>query len=257
MIKSKPLILLSNDDGVQAKGLCSLVEVLRPFGELFVMAPDGPRSGASCSITSLQPVRYRELLHEDGLTVCSCSGTPVDCVKMAFSVALKGRKPDLVVGGINHGKNSSVNVHYSGTMGVAFEGVQHGVPSMAFSSCNYSEDADFRPLYPYIRQITENVLTHGLPKGTCLNINFPDLTEFKGVRICRMAHDYWLNEYAECKHPHGDTYYWLTGDFKESDPNAEDTDSWALRNGYVAITPTLADVTDYALLKEMKNWEKQ
>lgn len=253
-MNSKPLILLSNDDGVQAKGLHFLIETLRPLAHLFVMAPDGPRSGAGCSITSALPITYRILKKEEGLTVCACTGTPVDCVKLAFDVALEGRRPDLVVGGVNHGNNATINTHYSGTMGVAFEGAQQGVPSVAFSLCNHSDDADFTPLRPYVQRLTQKVLRQGLPEGGILNINFPDRPAFEGIRVCRMARSRWAHEYAPRQHPYGQPYYWLTGDCLSLETGADDTDSWALEHGYVAITPTTIDVTHYGLLNDLKNW---
>ena len=164
MKKEKPLILLSNDDGVNAKGLNELIRALRGLGEIIVMAPDGPRSGASGSITSEHPVRYYKVREEEDLTVYKCSGTPVDCVKLALHAVVPHR-PDVVIGGINHGDNSAVNVHYSGTMGVVIEGCLKGIPSIGYCLCNHLADADFSALLPYIRRITEELLDHGLPAG--------------------------------------------------------------------------------------------
>jgi len=244
MKKEKPLILLSNDDGVNAKGLNELIRALRGLGEIIVMAPDGPRSGASGSITSEHPVRYYKVREEEDLTVYKCSGTPV-----------VPHRPDVVIGGINHGDNSAVNVHYSGTMGVVIEGCLKGIPSIGYSLCNHLADADFSALLPYIRRITEEVLEHGLPAGICLNVNFPDVAEFKGVRICRQTNGTWEKEWKVCTHPRGGEYYWLTGQFVNHEPEAVDSDHWALNHGYVAITPTQIDVTAYSIIKDLKNWK--
>ena len=178
MTNERPLLLLSNDDGVNAKGIRELIGALRPVADLIVVAPDGPRSGSSGAITSEPPLRSAKVRQEPGLTVYKCSGTPVDCVKLALH-ALVPRKPDMVIGGINHGDNSSVNVHYSGTMGVVIEGCLKGIPSVGFSLCNHSADADFSATLPYVRCIVEEVLAKGLPEGKCLNVNFPDTNEPK------------------------------------------------------------------------------
>ena len=172
MMKNKPLILISNDDGYFSKGLRVLVETLAGLGEIVVMAPDGPRSGASGAITSELPVRYHKVKEEKDLTIYKCTGTPVDCIKLALFELLP-RCPDLVIGGINHGDNSAVNVHYSGTMGVVIEGCLKGVPAIGYSLCDHDADADFNPMLPYVRKIAEQVLEKGLPKGTCLNVNVP------------------------------------------------------------------------------------
>ena len=253
MKKEKPLILLSNDDGVEAKGLNELIRGLRGMGEIIVMAPDGPRSGASGAITSEHPVKYYKVREEEDLTVYKCTGTPVDCVKLALHTVVP-RRPDVVIGGINHGDNSSVNVHYSGTMGVVIEGCLKGVPSIGFSLCNHEPNADFEPAGPYIREITRLVLEKGLPPLTCLNVNFPDTKELKGVKICEQAKGQWTNEWENFAHRGDAHYYWLTGEFEESEKENEKSDHWALANGYVAVTPTTVDVTAYGLMDELKTW---
>lgn len=253
MTNERPLLLLSNDDGVNAKGIRELVGALRPVADLIVVAPDGPRSGLSGAITSEHPLRCAKVRQEPGLTVYKCSGSPVDCVKLALH-ALVPRKPDMVIGGINHGDNSSVNVHYSGTMGVVIEGCLKGIPSVGFSLCNHSADADFSATLPYVRRIVEEVLAKGLPEGKCLNVNFPDTDELKGVRICRQTGGVWTNEFVKADHPRGGCYYWLTGEYKNNEPDAEDTDHWALEHDYVAITPTQIDVTAYSLMDDLKHW---
>ncbi len=250
----KPLILLSNDDGVHAKGLHELIRMLRSVGNLFVVAPDRVRSGASSFLTAEIPITARLVKSEEGLTVYSCSGSPTDCVKLALDQLLQ-RMPDLVVGGINHGNNASVNAHYSGTVGVVREGALHGIPSVAFSLCNHSLDADFAPAEPYVVEIVEQVLEQSMPYGSFLNVNFPDTSKFSGVRVCRMAYSRWQDEYVPCEHPHGARFYWLGGEFINDEPDEEDTDSWALERDYVAITPLKVDVTDYDLKVSMENWK--
>lgn len=247
----RPYLLISNDDGVTAPGIQFLVEALRSYADILVMAPDSARSGFSCSITSAQPITYKVLREEEGLTVCSCSGTPTDCVKMALNL-FPDRRPDLVIGGINHGDNSSVNAHYSGTMGVAIEGALQGFPSIAFSLCDHRWDADFEPLRPYLVDFMYKSLALALPPFTCLNVNFPAVSKFKGVKVCRMAHSRWTNEVEERKHPWGGKYYWLVGENIELEPEATDTDRWALAHGYVAVTPTQLDVTAKELVEVLR-----
>ena len=180
----------------------------------------------------------------------------MDCVKLALH-DLVPRTHDMVIGGINHGDNSSVNVHYSGTMGVVIEGCLKKIPSVGFSLCNHAEDADFTPTFPYIQRIVEEVLQHGLPVGTCLNVNFPDVKDLKGVRICRQTDGVWTNEFVKSVHPRGGNYYWLTGSYRNDEPEAQDTDHWALDHGYVAITPTQIDVTAYTLMEQLNHWNWQ
>lgn len=254
-MKKRPLILISNDDGYQAKGINELVRMLHDMADIIVCAPDTHQSGTSRSFSGTIPLRLTLRRQSEGIAVWSCSGTPVDSVKMALSELLD-RVPDMVIGGINHGDNASVNTHYSGTMGVAVEGCLKGIPSVAFSLCSPKEDADFQPLEPYIRRFTQQVLEHGLPQGVCLNINFPVQQTFGGVKICRMAKGSWYNELTKCHHPRGYDYYWMVGHYRNDEPEAEDTDNWALKNGYVAITPTRVDVTDYDTIRLLKDWEQ-
>ncbi len=247
----RPLILISNDDGYTAKGINFLIETLRPHADIFVMAPDGPRSGGSCAITSASPLRYRKIREEEGLTIYACTGTPADCIKVALNECLT-RRPDLVLGGINHGDNSAVNAHYSGTMGVCYEGAMAGFPSIAYSLDNHSSEADFTPLRPYLVDITLKVLKEGLPDFSCLNVNFPNLPEFKGVKVCRMGKSRWVKETHKCTHPTtNQPYLWLVGYRENLEPAATDTDIWALENGYVAVTPVTLDVTNYKLLEHL------
>ena len=227
MENQRPLILVSNDDGITAKGISELIKFLRPLGEIVVMAPDTPRSGTACS--------------------------PTDCVKLAFHTVLE-RKPDLVIGGINHGDNSAVNVHYSGTMGVVMEGCLKGVPSVAFSLCSHEADADFEPAGEYIRDIVRKLLEKGLPPLTCLNVNIPNTKELKGVRICQQSQGQWVNEWEHFAHREDTQYYWLTGEFQQTDTENEKSDRWALANDYIAITPTTVDMTAYELMDELQTW---
>ena len=254
MEKHKPLILISNDDGYSAKGINELAKTLAGLGEIVIMAPDGPRSGASAAITSEFPVRYYKVKEEEGFTIYKCTGTPVDCVKLALFELLP-RCPDLIVGGINHGDNSAVNVHYSGTMGVVIEGCLKGVTSIGFSLCDHDAEADFKPMLPYVRKIAEQVLSKGLPKGTCLNVNAPKTDALKGLRICRQTDASWGSEWCRGQHPKGGEYFWLTGKFTNNEPDAEEADRWALEHGYVAITPIQIDMTAYALIDELKTWD--
>lgn len=255
MNTEKPLILISNDDGYQAKGLNSLVEMIADMGEILVCAPEDARSGYSAAFSSTTPLTLKQRVRRQGLAVWSCSGTPVDCVKLALA-ELCPRRPSLVIGGINHGDNASVNSHYSGTMGVTREGCMKHIPSLAFSLCDHKDDADFEPLRPYIRRMTETALKEGLPAGVCLNINFPLASEFKGVKVCRMAHGTWYNEVVRCHHPRGYDYFWMAGEYTNDEPEAEGTDNWALTRGYVAITPTRIDVTDHEAVRLLKSWEE-
>ena len=247
--QKRPLILISNDDGYEAKGINELITMVRDMGDVIVCAPDGPRSGQACAFSATIPLMLTLRKQEAGVEVWSCNGTPVDCVKMALA-NICDRKPDLVIGGINHGDNASVNTHYSGTMGVTMEGCMKYIPSVAFSLCDYRADADFRPLTSYIRKITQQVLVEGLPMGVCLNVNFPLAEAFKGVKICRMSRGSWYNETSRFHHPRGYDYWWMVGHYHNDEPEATDTDRWALDNGYVAITPTRIDVTDYDFIRK-------
>ena len=253
-MNKKARILVSNDDGYLAKGLNSLVDVLSEFGDVVVFAPHKGRSGKGCAITSEVPVKVTPIAdgREPSVKIYSCTGTPCDCVKAALDGA---GHFDLVVGGINHGDNSAVNAHYSGTMGVALEGCMKGIPSIAFSLCSHDSDADFTPTYDVIRKIVAMVLEKGLPKGSCLNVNFPDSPSYAGVKICRQAIGRWVNEWELVDDPRGRKEKWifLSGEFVVDDTDP-DADRVALDNNYVTITPIRIDMTDYKLLEEMKQW---
>lgn len=253
MENKRPLLLISNDDGYDAKGIRVLVEMLSDMGDIIVCAPESARSGYSCAFSATEPLRICLREKHESLEIWSCNGTPVDCVKIALAEIVP-RKPDMVIGGINHGDNASVNVHYSGTMGVTLEGCMKYISSVAFSLCDHRADADFSSLRPLVRQITERVLKEPLPHGVCLNVNFPLVDHYQGVRVCRMAKGTWGGEVEKRHHPRGYDYWWMVGYYTNDEPDAEDTDNWALTHGYVAITPTQIDVTAYEAINLVKSW---
>ena len=258
MKNNKPLILISNDDGYQAKGINSLISMLRGMADLLVCAPDGGRSGYACAFSAADYLTLTLRHKEPGLQVWSGNGTPVDCVKLALNQFCGERLPDLIIGGINHGDNASVNTHYSGTMGVTLEGCMKYIPSLAFSLCDYAADADFEPMRPYVQQMVERVLAEGLPRGVCLNINFPKQPTFLGVKVCRMSLGTWFNECVKCHHPRGYDYFWMVGEYRNDEPEATDTDRWALDHGYIAVTPTRIDVTAYEVMESVAgSFERQ
>lgn len=252
-MNTRPLILISNDDGYDAKGINDLANFVRDLGDIIIVAPDGGRSGTAMAMTSASPVRVKKVREEEGLQVYACSGTPCDCVKLAFEFILP-RRPDIVLAGINHGDNAAVNVHYSGTMGVVIEGMMKHVASVGFSSCKRAADADFSALRPYIHHIVAKVLAEGLPNHVCLNVNFPERDTFGGVKICSMDAGQWLNEWEKRTDPHGRDYYWLTGNYETPNANDATTDRWALDHGFVAITPIQLDMTAYRAMALLKNY---
>jgi 5'-nucleotidase len=249
----KPLILVTNDDGITAPGIAYLVSIAKTMGDVLVVAPDKPQSGMGHAITINSTLRVQATKHYGLETEFSCTGTPVDCVKMAIN-SLMLRKPDLILSGINHGSNLSINVIYSGTMSAAVEGAVEGVPSIGISLCDYAHEADFTQSGTFIETIIDAVLKKGLPKGVCLNVNIPKLKsdELKGIKVCRQANALWLEHFDERKDPYGRSYYWLTGEFKNLEPTAKDTDVWANENGYISVVPTHADMTAYEALAGLK-----
>lgn len=254
MSKNKPLILVTNDDGYSAKGINSLVQSLVGLGEIIVVAPDGPRSGMSSAITSIQPIRYQLISKDDvnNITVYSCTGTPVDCVKLGISEVL-GRNPNLLVSGINHGSNASICVLYSGTMGAAIEGTIFGVPSIGFSLLDHHHDADFSHTQEVIKSISAEILQSGLPKGVCLNVNIPHSTnKIKGIKVCEQATGQWVEEFKKSEDGANKEIFWLTGSFENHDPENENTDEWALANGYVSIVPIRVDMTANKYVEGMR-----
>lgn len=256
MSKERPLILVSNDDGITAPGIRALVEAVQPLGDVVIVAPDSPQSGMGHAVTISKPLRLDQIRTDiyGELQAWQCSGTPADCVKLAVSKVLH-RKPDLLVSGINHGSNSSINVIYSGTMSAAVEGAIESIPSVGFSLLDYSYDADFSYAKKVANTVAKNILSNGLPKGTLLNVNIPKLKEVesKGIKVCRQALAKWEEEFDERKDPNGRTYYWLTGKFVNYD-KGEDTDEWALQNGYVSLVPVHFDLTAHESIAFINQW---
>ena len=234
-------ILITNDDGIQSKGIATLIEIARPFGDIVVVAPDTVRSGQSSAITFNLPIFLDKVKEESHLTIYGCTGTPCDCLKIGLNNILP-QPPDLILSGINHGTNSSLNVVYSGTMGATISGCEQGIPSIGLSICDYSPDPDFSYIIAPFQQIIEKVVQHSLPQGVCLNVNAPQ-GQIKGTKICRQAKGLWHEQFVEQSTPHGRSCYWLTGSFENLEPQAEDTDEWVLANGYISIVPTTYDYT--------------
>jgi len=253
---SRLKILVTNDDGITAPGIRALVEVASEFGEVIVVAPDSPQSGQGHALTLHHPLRLTKVDIFDDILAYQCSGTPVDCVKLAKDIILKDRLADLCVSGLNHGSNASLNVIYSGTMSAAMEASFEGIKSIGFSLVEYSHKADLEPSKKYIRHIIKQVLENGMPNTNLLNVNIPDANkgEIKGVKVCRQAKAKWVEEYVEREDPMGGTYYWLTGKFINQD-EGEDCDVWALENGYVSVVPVCHDLTDYKALEGMSKLE--
>lgn len=255
-MKDKPLILVSNDDGITAPGIRALVDCMLEIGEVLVVAPDSPQSATGHAITIENPLRLEETDYfGPEVKAFQCSGTPADCVKLAIDKIIH-RKPDLLVSGINHGANSSINVIYSGTMSAAVEGAIDGIHSIGFSLLDYSFDADFSPAKPYVKKIAHAVLNNGLPLDTLLNVNIPKLPfdEIKGVKICRQARAKWKEDFDERLDPNNRRYYWLTGEFVQLD-HGEDTDVWALENGYISVVPTQFDLTAHHAVSILNGWD--
>jgi 5'-nucleotidase len=254
-LTERKLILVTNDDSVNASGIHALVDVATQFGDVVVVAPDKPQSGMGHAITINHPLRLNEVNLFGQTKAYSCSGTPVDCVKLAIYEVLH-RKPDLILSGINHGENSSTNVLYSGTMSAAIEGAMEGISSIGFSLADYDSNADFEPTKHFSAKIIEKALNSNFPKGICLNVNVPKLKipEIKGIKICKQAHAFWEDRFEKRFDQFGRPYYWLSGEFSDEDKR-EDTDLHMLKNGYVSIVPTLYDLTAYEKMNEFENWK--
>jgi len=255
-MSNKPLILVTNDDGISAPGIRALIEVMKELGDVVVVAPDSPQSGMGHAITINSTLHIEKVIIDDGdQPEYSCSGTPADCVKLARNEILD-RKPDLCVSGINHGSNSSINVIYSGTMSAALEAGIEGIPAIGFSLLDYNYNANFEASKPFVRKITENVLKHGLPNDVVLNVNIPNLKkqDIKGVKVCRQARANWEEEFDKRKTPQGKDYYWLTGKFVNLD-GGEDTDEWALENGYISVVPVQFDLTAHHSIQQLNTWK--
>ena len=251
----RPKILVTNDDGITSKGISTLIEVAKSFADVLVVAPDKPQSATGHSITIHHPLRLNEFHQYEGVEAYSCSGTPVDCVKLAIYEILKG-KPDLLLSGINHGENTSTNVLYSGTMSAAVEGAMEGIPSIGFSLANFSADADFTAAQWAAHEVIASALKNKFPLNTCLNVNIPDISvsAIQGFKVSRQAHAFWADRFEKREDQFGKPYYWLTGEFSDVDQH-EDTDLHAMKNGYVSIVPTHFDMTAYQALEELKNWK--
>lgn len=254
--KEKPVILITNDDGITAPGIINLVEAVKDLGKIIVVAPDKPQSGMGHAITIGQPLRLHPVDTFEGVEAWQCSGTPVDCVKLAVDKILH-RKPDLCLSGINHGPNHSINVIYSGTMSAAVEAAIESIPSVGFSLLDYSIEADFAPARKYVRIIAENMLKTPLDKHTILNVNIPAIDEnlIKGIKICRQAYAKYEEDFIERNDPSNRKYFWLTGKFVNMD-KGKDTDVWALEHGYVSVVPVQFDLTNYTLKDKLeKSWK--
>lgn len=255
-MNNKPLILISNDDGITAPGIRVLVDCMKKLGEVVVVAPDSPQSGMGHAITINESLRLdKSDYFGDDVLAYQCSGTPADCVKLALDKVLD-RRPDLLVSGINHGSNSSVNVIYSGTMSAAMEGAIDGLQAIGFSLLDYSLEADFSAAAEVVTQVATKVLEKKLPTDCLLNVNIPKLStaDLKGIKICRQAKAKWVEKFDEREDPYGRKYFWLTGEFVNMD-NGEDTDEWALKNGYASVVPVQFDLTAHHAIGTLNNWK--
>lgn len=253
-MKRERLIFLTNDDSYRSKGFAAAIEVARQFGRVIAIAPDLPQSGMSQAITIYNPLYLRKVKEEEGVTIYSLNGTPVDCVKIAFDHLLVDETVDLAISGINHGSNAAVNVLYSGTMGAAIEAAFYNIPSIGLSLTDHNLDADFEGAIKYGTHIVEAVLSKGLSRPLCLNVNIPNIpcNEIKGIRTSRQTRGYWRENFYKRTDPHGRDYFWLTGAFSNAEPEAEDSDEWALANGYVAVVPVQVDLTAYNQIEQLK-----
>lgn len=251
----KPLILITNDDGISAPGIRTLISIMSEIGEVVVVAPDKPQSAMGHAITINNTLYLNKISSESAkITEYNCSGTPVDCVKLAVNEILH-RKPDLCVSGINHGSNSSINVIYSGTMSAAVEAGIEGIPAIGFSLLDYDWNADFNQSKSFVKKIVVEVLKNGLPEGVVLNVNMPKLqeSEIKGIKICRQAKALWEERFDKRITPQGKDYYWLTGEFVNQD-KGEDTDEWALEHGYISVVPVQFDMTAHHTIQQLNTW---
>jgi 5'-nucleotidase len=247
------LILITNDDGLYANGIRTLISIMKDYGKLVIISATESRSAMSQALTVKHPLRVKLLEEDDNRRVYACSGTPTDGVKLAVNQLLE-RIPDLIVSGINHGSNASASVLYSGTMAAALEGCLYGITSVGFSLNSYSASADFSVCEEYIRKVCELLLRDPLPKGICLNVNIPAVTagEIKGMIVARQAMGSWQEEFEKRKDPAGKTYYWLTGSFINHEPESTDTDEWAIQHGYVSVVPVSTDMTAHSYISTLK-----
>jgi 5'-nucleotidase len=254
---SRPLILITNDDGITSKGIRVLIEEMSKIGEVVVVAPDSPNSGMGHAITVDSTLHIKKSPIFGDILSYECSGTPADCVKLAKHELLKDRKIDLVVSGINHGSNASISVIYSGTMSAAIEASIESIPAVGFSLDDFRYDADFEHTRPYLTQIVNEVLAKGLPNNVALNVNIPAKKEeaIKGIKVTRQANGYWKEEFDARKDPHGRPYYWMGGDFVNREPESTDNDIWAIKNNYISIVPCQYDMTSYKALAQISEWK--
>jgi 5'-nucleotidase len=250
----KPVILITNDDGITAPGIRNLVEAVKDLGKVVVVAPDKPQSGMGHAITIGIPLRLHKVNVFEGIEAWQCTGTPVDCVKLAVDKVLH-RKPDLCLSGINHGANHSINVIYSGTMSAAVEAAIESIPSVGFSLMDYNIEADFAGSRKYVTEIVKRLLKKRLDKHMVLNVNIPSMPPelIKGIKVCRQAYAKYEEDFIERNDPNGRRYYWLTGEFVNFD-KGKDTDVWALDNGYVSVVPVQFDLTNYVLKSKLEKF---
>lgn len=255
MSEKKPTILVTNDDGIYARGILSLIEVMKNFGKVVVVAPDKPQSGMGHAITIGRILRLNKMDSMYGVEAYACTGTPVDCVKIAIYHVMKER-PDLIVSGINHGANNSINVIYSGTMSAAVEGAVEDIPAIGFSLLDHSRDANFEASKQVVHEVVEAALKNGIDSHTCLNVNIPNVSydQLKGIKVCRQAHAFWDDAFDKRTDPHGHDYFWMTGEFRNHD-DGDDTDVWALENNYVSVVPVQYDMTAHRSVPQLKNWK--
>lgn len=248
----RPLILVTNDDGIDAPGIHELIQCVAVFGDVVAVAPDGPRSGQSSAISVNKVLTMTEHPDFNGAKMYSVEGTPVDCVKLALHV-LADRKPDLLLAGINHGSNSGNNVIYSGTMGAVMEGCMVGIPSIGYSYHSHDEKAVLDACRHVVDHITRKVLECGLPEGICLNVNIPECGECKGIKVVRAARGYWTEEYVDYTDPHGRPFYWLTGHFHNEEPDNPETDLYWTDRGYASVVPVRPDQSAVDLVGQIND----
>ncbi len=254
MNEKKPLILITNDDGITSNGIRTLVSVAKEFGDVVVVAPDSPQSGMGHAITIGQPLRLHKTPLFENVESWQTSGTPVDCVKLARDKVLS-RKPDICLSGINHGANHSINIIYSGTMSAAMEAAIEGIPSAGFSYVDYNFEADVSCCVPIVREVIQKMLETPLPQHTLLNVNIPKVSNeaYKGLKLCRQAYAKWQEEFDERIDPRGEKYYWMTGKFVNMDTE-DNTDVEALKEGFASVVPIKFDFTDYEFKKQLATW---
>lgn len=255
MNMNRPTILITNDDGINAPGLRTLIKVMKRIGDVVVVAPDRPRSAQGHSITVSMPLRVSAVYKEDGYQEYRCNGTPVDCVKLGVQIVLR-RSPDLLVSGINHGSNASINVVYSGTMAAVIEAAIDKIPAIGFSLDDYEVSANFSHTEEYVELIARQVLEKGLPEGTCLNVNFPAVSKegIQGIKVCRQSLGSWKERFDERVDPRGRDYYWITGVFSNPD-HKEGTDTWAMERNFISVVPMKFDLTSYEAMDAVKSYD--